>query len=52
MLQGGGFNFAWFDAVATNLYLVIDAADVIQIPVRHPTAQITRAIETSTGIGG
>ncbi|RFZ09496.1 hypothetical protein DSM43518_02663 [Mycobacterium marinum] len=41
--QGGG-DFAAFDAVATDFDLLVGAAQILQLPIRAPTHQVTGAI--------
>ncbi len=46
MLQQTGFDFAQLDAIATNLHLMIDPADVLQHAVLASPRQVTGAVQT------
>jgi hypothetical protein len=48
MSPEGGFDLAELDAVSADLDLVVDAAQVVQLPVRAPAHQITSPIHPAT----
>ena len=46
MFAEGRLDFAEFDTMAADFYLMVETSGVFQIPVRLPARQITGAIET------
>ena len=45
MLPKRCFDFAELDAVATNLYLIVDSADKLNIAVRQVPRKVSRPVQ-------
>src|SRR5436305_14884728 len=49
MLPQHGFDFPQFDAVAANLHLIIETAQVLQVPVLPPARFLPRPVQPFPG---
>ena len=45
MLPQHRFDLAWFDSIAADLYLIINAANIFEISIRQQPGQIAGAIK-------
>src|SRR5947207_1561258 len=49
MCAQNNFNFAWFDPVPANLYLMVCASEILDVSIGAVTPQVTGAVETLPG---